>query len=160
MASPKELLAKLNAMEDRGFALAAPYLLLIIRLVVGYAMFRAGYGKLTNLDRTTYFFGEIIGLPAPKLNAIMVACAEMSGGLLFMCGLLTRFAAGMITVVLLVALLSYEVHREELGMLFKNPGAVVASAPVPYIITYLLVGISGPGRFSLDRLIFGQSGES
>lgn len=151
-----KLLTKLNAMEDRGFALAAPYILLVIRLVVGYAMFRTGYGKLTHLDGVEKFFGETIGLPAPRLNAMLVGSAELIGGLMLMCGLLTRTAVVMITAVLLVAILSYDLHREEIGMLFEKPGVVVASAPVPYLITYLLIGVTGPGRFSFDHLILGR----
>jgi putative oxidoreductase len=148
------VLVKLDSLAGRVFKSGSPFLLLVIRVLVGYAMFRSGYGKLTDIERTVGFF-DGLGLPAPEIHVYLVAGAEMLGGLLFMAGLLTRFSAAMITVVMVGALLLD--HRDELAKLFSAPYLVVAAAPMPYLITYLLVGITGPGRFSLDRMLFGTS---
>lgn len=152
----KQLVSKVNGISATIFERSGPYLLLLIRLVVGYAMFRNGYGKLTDLKSTEYFFGEIIGLPAPGFHAVIVGLAEAAGGLLLMAGLLTRASALMIAGVMLVALLSYKVHRAELGMIFEAPFKTVASAPMPYLISYLLFGIIGPGKLSVDHIVFGD----
>ena len=153
MANPKELFFKISALEDRFFALAAPYILLVIRLTVGYTMFRLGYGKITHLDVPTGLF-ERIGIPAPGFHAVVVSCCELVGGLLLMAGLFTRFAVIMISVIMLVAILS--VHRAEMAVFFSTPAVSMWAAPVLFLVVYLLIGVSGPGRFSLDHLLFGD----
>lgn len=46
-------------------------LLLLLRLWWGWSFFVTGKGKLLHLEQTAAFFGEL-GLPWPKLNAIIV----------------------------------------------------------------------------------------
>jgi putative oxidoreductase len=146
-------LGKLRALEDRLVAAAAPFLLLLLRLVFGYALLRTGWGKLNNLDGVTQFFTSL-GIPAPGLNAMVVATLEFAGGILLLLGLLTRTAAGVLIPVMLVALLT--AHREELAKIFENPGATVGAAPVPFLVAVIALALSGGGPFSLDRLISGR----
>jgi len=39
----------------------------------------AGYGKLTDLDSTAYWFGEYLGMPAPMLMAVLAGLTEFIG---------------------------------------------------------------------------------
>jgi putative oxidoreductase len=146
-------LGKLRALEDRLVGVAAPFLLLLLRVVFGYALLRTGWGKLNNLDGVTQFFASL-GIPAPGLNAVVVASLEFGGGILLLLGLLTRTAAGVLIPVMLVALAT--AHRGEMAQLFSNPGAAVAAAPVPFLVAVIALALSGAGPFSLDRLISGR----
>src|SRR5258708_17529875 len=66
-----------------------PVLLLVIRGWWGWSFFLTGKGKLLNLEKTTAFFTDL-GLPMPKLNAIMAGSTECFGGLLLLLGLGSR----------------------------------------------------------------------
>jgi putative oxidoreductase len=146
-------LGKLRALEGRAAGALAPIVLLVLRVVFGYGMLRAGWGKLGNLDQTAGFFAQL-GIPLPEVNAVVVAGLEFGGGILLLLGLLTRTAAGVLTPVMLVALLT--AHRAEVTQFFSNPGAAISASPVPYLVAILALGICGAGPFSLDRLISGR----
>jgi putative oxidoreductase len=153
MASNSGPLAKLRALEDRFIGAAAPFLLLLLRVVFGYAFLRTGWGKLNNLDGVTQFFASL-GIPLPGLNAVVVASLEFAGGILLLLGLLTRTTAGMLILVMLGALAT--AHRPEMAKLFSDPGAAVGAAPVPFLVAVIALALSGAGPFSLDRLISGR----
>ncbi len=153
MASNSRPLGKLRALEDRLIGVAAPFLLLLLRVVFGYALLRTGWGKLNNLESVTGFFASL-GIPAPGLNAVVVASLEFGGGVLLLLGLLTRTTAGVLIPVMLVALAT--AHRGELVQLVDNPGATVGAAPVPFLVALIALALSGAGPFSLDRLISGR----
>lgn len=151
---PAGALGKLRALEDRLVGALAPYLLLLVRFVFGYGLMRAGLGKLQNLEAITGFFASL-GIPAPGINAAVVGGLELVGGALLMLGLFTRTTAGVLVVVLLVALAT--AHGGEVGQFFKDPGAAIAAAPVAFLAALIGLGVAGGGRFSLDALISGRS---
>jgi putative oxidoreductase len=153
MASNSGPLGRLRALEDRLIGVAAPFLLLLLRVVFGYALLRTGWGKLNNLESVTGFFTSL-GIPAPGLNAVVVASLEFGGGILLLLGLLARTTAGVLIPVMLVALAT--AHRGELAQFVGNPGATVGAAPVPFLVALIALALSGAGPFSLDRLISGR----
>jgi putative oxidoreductase len=130
---------------------AEPYVFLALRILFGYAIFRAGWGKLTHLDQVAGFFGHL-GIPAPEATAVLVGLCEAAGGLLIMAGLLTRIASSVLVVVLAVAAVT--AHRAELAELFSDPSKVVGAAPIPFLAMFLVFAIVGPGRFSVDHALF------
>ena len=141
-----------------GAARAAALLLviaaLLTRLVVGWAFYEAGHGKLENPERTIGFFSGL-GIPMPEMSAAFVSRLEYYGGLLLVLGLLTRVIAALLSSTMVVALLT--AHREEvlgaLKMAEDAPG-VMDIAPLPFLIPLLwLIGF-GPGPLSLDALLF------
>jgi putative oxidoreductase len=141
-------LGRTSALQRKVASAAEPYVLLALRILFGYAIFRAGWGKLTHLDQVTSFFG----LPAPKATAALVGFCEAAGGLLIMAGLFTRIASSVLVVVLAVAALV--AHQAELAQLFSDPGKVVRAAPIPFLAMFLVFAIVGPGRFSVDHALF------
>lgn len=151
---PAGALGKLRALEDRLVGALAPFLLLLLRFVFGYGLMRAGLGKLQNLEAITGFFASL-GIPAPGINAAVVGGLELVGGALLMLGLFTRTTAGVLVVVLLVALAT--AHGGEVGQFFKDPGVAIAAAPVAFLAALIGLGVAGGGRFSLDALIAGRS---
>ncbi|MDY6978661.1 MAG: DoxX family protein [Pseudomonadota bacterium] len=66
---------------------------LLLRLFLAPIFILAGYGKLSALDNTAYYFGEILGLPAPMLMALLAGAAEFFGGIAILIGLATRWFA-------------------------------------------------------------------
>ncbi len=135
-----------RAIEAAGGGLQ-PALLLAVRLYWGWGFFQTGWGKLTNLERTTEFFAGL-GLPLPALNAALAGAVEAGGGLLLVAGLGARLASVPLAGTMLVAYAT--AHREELGQLFSAPDKVTEAAPFLFLLASLLVLAFGPGRWSAD----------
>ncbi len=129
---------------------AQPAVLLTLRLVFGYGLFRAGLGKLQNFDQVVGFFAGL-GLPAAQLNAGLVSGFELVGGLLLLAGLATRVIAVPLLVILAVAMVT--AHRPELGAFITDPGTFIAAAPVPFIAALIALLGFGPGQWSVDALL-------
>lgn len=122
-------------------------LLLAIRLYWGWQFFQTGKGKLMNLDNTTGFFIEL-GIPFPKLNAIIAGSTECFGGLLLLVGLASRLTVLPLILTMIVAYLTAD--REKLTGIFDDPDAFVTAAPFLFLFAALIVFTFGPGRFSAD----------
>ena len=60
----------------------------------------AGWGKLESLDSTAYYFGDILGLPAPMLMAILAGLTEFVGGI----GLLLGFALRLLAIPMMITM--------------------------------------------------------
>jgi len=125
--------------------------LLVLRLVVGLTLAAHGTQKLfgwfggPGLQGTRGWLGGM-GFRMPSLMALMVAVCETSG-LLFALGLVTPLAALLMASAMVVAIGS--VHWRN-GFFNMSQGYEfnLALLAVP-----VAVAPTGPGRFSLDRLI-------
>jgi putative oxidoreductase len=145
------LLSKVNSLlATIGRFLQCP-VLLIIRLYWGWQFFVTGRAHLENLDRTTTFF-KSLGIPLPHLNAMMAGSTEMVGGLLLLSGLLSRFAAFALTVVMCVAFWTGD--RESLNAIFSNTDKFLGSDTFPFLFASVLVFCFGPGKIALDTFVF------
>ncbi len=129
-------------------------LLLVIRLYWGIAFARTGWGKLMNLDRTAGYF-ESLHIPMPKLNAIMAGSTECFGGALLAIGLFARPASIPLLGTMFVAY--YTADREALMAITSDPDKFVSAAPFLFLLASLIVLVFGPGKLSLDALIFRKS---
>ena len=101
-----------------------------------------GYG----LEATGQFFQDQLGFANGYLAALGAGGVEFFGGLLLALGLLTRFAAGAIFVMLAVAA---TVHLGA-GFFWTEGGW---EFPVFWAIVAGSYAIKGGGRYSVDRLI-------
>jgi len=116
-----------------------------LRVATGLLVLTHGIPKLNNLlGPGPVQFGDPIGLGGlPSL--ILVTFAEVLCSILIMAGLLTRLSAIPLIidfiVIVFVVKAGQEVSEKEL--------------PLFYMIVYISVLLTGPGGFSLDRLIFG-----
>lgn len=126
-----------------------PVLLLVIRGWWGWSFFLTGKGKLLHLEQPTAFFTQL-GIPAPKLNAILAGSVECFGGLLLLLGLFSRVASVPLIVTMLVAYATAE--KEALHALFSDPDKFTAATPFPFLLACLIVLAFGPGKLSLDAL--------
>ena len=127
------------------------YVLLLLRVVVGGTMFSHGAQKLFGwfgghgLRGTAGFF-EVLGWRMPLAMAFLAGLAETSG-VAFALGLLTPLAALGIAVVMLNAI--FVVHWRN-GFFNSNGGV---EFPLTLATVAVAVAATGPGRFSIDRLI-------
>lgn len=128
---------------------AASTALLVLRLIVGAAFVLHGAGKIVNP------FGWM-GPEAtiPGFFQLLAALSEFGGGIAWILGLLTPLAALGIGCTMTVAVYTHLIVR---GDPFVNPtgGPGYELALVFWGVALLLL-LLGPGRFSLDRAIFGE----
>jgi putative oxidoreductase len=125
------------------------FALLVARLIVAYGFYGPAMMKWSNMKGVAEWFGSL-GIPFPTLNAYMAATTEITGVVLLTLGLFTRLISIPMIVVMIVAIVTVHLHN---GFSCGNNGFEI---PLYYMI-FLLIFIShGAGRFSLDRLIFGD----
>ncbi len=123
--------------------------LLVLRVILGVIM--AAHG-LQKLQRGRAEFGrtalDSLGVPAPELMGYVVAFAELGGGILLILGLLTRIAALLLTVDLIVAILLVKV---KVGLIAEEGAG--AELDLALIAGFVALVLMGAGALSLDRLI-------
>jgi putative oxidoreductase len=129
-----------------GASRAADFGLLLLRLAGGLSLALAhGLGKFPPSARFVERVGGM-GFPAPELFAWLAALAELGGGILLALGLLTRPAAALVAGnMLVVALVAHA------GDPFGD-----REKPVLFAAIALTILLKGPGRYSLDALLFGR----
>lgn len=127
-----------------------PFVLLVLRLIIGYGFLRSGYLKITHLEQTTKFFANI-GIPMPEINAMVSSVFEMVCGTAVMLGLATRVASAIGIFILLVAIVTN--HLDQVSKLFSEPGVFIVAAPIPYMMLFLMFISVGPGKLSLDQVL-------
>jgi putative oxidoreductase len=143
--------------EIRVVTYAQPALLFLLRLYFGYGFFKAGLGKLQNIDSTAEYFAGL-DIPLATLNAYLAGTTECYGGLLLLLGAASRVVTIPLIFTMLVAYATQ--HIDELRPLWTlkddasyNPASFFKAAPFPYLVTALLVLFFGPGAFSIDGLL-------
>ena len=127
------------------------YGILFLRLIVGSVLFAHGAQKLFGWwggpgpRGTAGFFGSL-GFRPPLAMALVAASSELSGAL-FAFGLLTPFAALAMASVMVVAV----------GAMHWKNGFWAGKGGFEFNLvlwaTAVAVAATGPGRFSLDRLL-------
>ena len=125
---------------------------LLTRLVVGFAFYDSGGGKLGNMENTVNFFTDL-GIPFPELNAAFVARLEYYGGILLLLGALTRIVALLLSSTMIVALLTAD--RDTLAGALTRSSEVGLSDVAPFVLGVLLswLVIRGAGAVSVDALL-------
>jgi putative oxidoreductase len=122
--------------------------LLLLRLVMGTAFVLHGWPKIQS---PFGWMGPEAPMPAVLLG--LAALAEFGGGLALIVGLLTRLASLGIASVMVVALAT--VHLPHGDPFVGKPGGSSYELAAVYLACAILFLILGPGRFSLDALLFG-----
>jgi len=125
----------------------------VARLTLGVLFMSTGWGKVHSLAKVTAFFTEL-GIPAPGLNAHVVSFVELFGGALLCLGLASRLAAVPLMVSMLVAIVTAQ--RDQVHGLPDLFGLVEWT----YFALLLWVALAGPGKLSLDHLLFGPKTRS
>jgi putative oxidoreductase len=126
--------------------------LLLLRLVVGAAFMLHGWPKIQN---PTGWMGAEAPVPAALQAA--AAIAEFAGGAALIVGLLTRLAAIMLGVTMAVA--AGMVHISQGHPFVGKPGDPSWELAAVYFACAVLFLLAGPGRLSLDAVLFGRGRE-
>ena len=119
---------------------------LAARIVVGWVFLWTGWTKLHVLPAMIENFRGW-GIPAPEILAPFVSGMEFVGGLLLLAGLLTRFVAVPMMIIMVVAVFAAkwaDVDSLEMLLGFEE---------VAYFVLFAWLAIAGPGPASLDRLV-------
>lgn len=133
----------------RNFPIEVDGALLLLRLVVGAAFIFHGMGKIQN---PMAWMGP--DSPVPGIFQLLASISEFGGGIALILGLLTRLGALGIAFTMLVAVYT---HVNVIGDPFVNPmGGGAYELAATFLCVALLFVAAGPGRFSLDRKIFGS----
>ncbi len=126
----------------------ADFALLLLRVVAGVAFMLHGWGKIQNP------FGWMgPDAFAPGVFQALAALSEFGGGLALVIGLLTPLASLGIASTMAVAFFFHAVVRND-PFVAKGGGSSYELAVVYFCIAVLLIAM-GPGRLSLDRMLFG-----
>lgn len=124
---------------------------LAVRITVGVVFMGTGWTKLQNLPGIVRNFAAL-GIPAPEILTPFVSGVEFVGGILLLAGLLTRFAAVPLMIVMVVAVISAklgDVDGLETFLGFEE---------VSYFVMFAWLAIAGPGPVSIDHFILKAAG--
>jgi putative oxidoreductase len=137
--------------------------ILIIRLMAGSVFFWEGILKFVYVNQGVGRFTKL-GFPFPDTTAHVIATGEIIGGLFIIFGLFSRITAFYFMIQMMVAVLSTKIDlyfgRSPLPMPPAPPKmgiwAVLHEIRSDYaqILTCLFLFIEGPGRRSLDFMIY------
>jgi putative oxidoreductase len=127
-----------------------PWGAFFLRLVLGVAMIYHGYDKVipsggfhggNAYNAIEHHSRFVAGLGLPYWMGIVSALSEFLGGILILLGLLTRLAAFLITINMLVAVVLVTRHHGYAGSEYALALTVIA----------LMLFFYGAGTLSLDR---------
>lgn len=118
--------------------------LLVLRVAIGSAMLLGhGWAKLSGYQQKVEQFPDPLGMGS-QVTLVLAIFAEVGCSILLIAGLLTRLAAIPLACMMTVAV--FMVHRADPWSV-KEPAAL-------YLIAFVVLILSGPGRFSLDAFWF------
>src|SRR5688572_17373514 len=126
--------------------------LLLLRLVMGVAFILHGWPKIQNPFGWMNAMG---GSSIPSWLQGVAAFAEFGGGIALILGLLTPIAAFGLVCQMVAALLIVHLPQGH-SFVASAPGQSSYELPLVYLVMALSLIVLGPGKLSVDALIFGR----
>ena len=125
---------------------------LIPRLITGLVFLSEGIQKFLYPDIVGVGRFVKIGFENPEFLAYFVAVFEIICGLMLLAGFLTRFSAVPLLIIMFTALITTKVSI----LIDQGFWFMAHAARTDFAMTMLLIFIIiyGPGKFSIDYLIF------
>ena len=117
------------------------FLILFVRLFFGALFIMHGLDKLSNFNVPSDTYPSVLGLGSYTTLMITIFC-EFACSLFLMAGLVTRIV--LIPMMAAMAVAVFDVHD---GMMPEGELALI------YLIVFLVLFMTGPGRYSVDYLI-------
>ena len=120
------------------------YALLFLRVSVSLLMLTHGVTKLLNFfDLAPLQFPDPLGI-GPELSIILAILAEVVCSILLILGLWTRAVLIPLIVTMFIAIFMVHLHHD----------LATKELTIIYLIVYIFLMITGPGKFSLDYKIY------
>ena len=120
---------------------AVSFLLLLIRLFFGILFFMHGLDKLTNFNELSFTFPSVLGFGSYMTLMVAIFC-EFACSMFLITGLMTRIL--LIPMILSMAVAFFDIHD---AMMPEGELSLI------YLIIFLGLFLTGPGRYSVDYLI-------
>ena len=122
--------------------------LLFLRLIVGIAFVLHGWGKIQNP-----FSWMPPDSGVPSIFQFLAALSEFGGGIALIFGLLTHIAMLGLAFTMLIATVMHAVVMQD--PFVNMTGGKSFEPALGYLGIATLIFAMGPGKFSLDKIIFG-----
>ena len=126
--------------------------LLLLRIVAGLAFMFHGWGKIKN---PMGWMGENANIPG--ILQALAAISEFGGGLAWILGALTPLASFGLACTMAVAAYTHAFVLKD-PFVGKGPSGGSYELASVYFCVALLLVLAGPGRFSLDNILFRGKG--
>ena len=142
--SLKSRVLTLSHSAARGLQVLAPSVDLLIRVLVASAFFKSGLTKIASWNSTVSLFQNEYAVPLlpPEVAALLGTSVELFFPVVLVLGLGSRFAAAVLFVFNIVAVISY-----------PDLGEVGLRDHQTWGLLLLVTLLHGPGKLSLDHLI-------
>jgi putative oxidoreductase len=127
----------------------------ILRVILGFLFAAHGWQKFNEwtIAGTQAAFAKM-GVPAAEIAAPAVAVLELGGGIALILGVLTRVVAVLLALDMLGALI----------LVHASAGVYAATGGYELVLLLaaaaLSVALTGAGRISVDRALFGRRADS
>lgn len=118
--------------------------LLIFRAGVGLMMLTHGYPKFQRVISGEYSFGDPLGLGV-EISLILAVFAEFFCSILLVLGLVSRYA--LVPLIIMMSVAAFIVHGDD-------PFGTQEKSAL-YLLCFVVLLIAGPGKYSLDKKLFG-----
>ena len=129
------------------------YAILLVRVSLGLFFAVSGANKLLVASRTEAMYETLVKarVPLPHAMTYFVSAVEFAGGCLLAVGLLSSLAGIALLVDMLVAILTTKLSTMPKGLSPLNwLGDFLYLPEVLYVLFFIWLICSGPGRFSVD----------
>lgn len=124
--------------------------LLLVRLVMGLAFVLHGWPKIQN---PMGWMNAMGGSSVPSFLQALAALAEFGGGIALVVGFLTPIAAFGLVCQMIGALILAHIPQ---GHPFVSQGGPSYELPLLYLVMAILLIALGPGKWSIDALLFAR----
>ena len=116
-------------------------LILALRVFFGILFFSHGLDKMINFNELSYTYPSVLGLGSYMTLMVSIFC-EFACSLFLIAGLLVRITV--IPMIASMAVAFFDIHD---GMFPAGELSLI------YMILFVILYITGPGRYSVDYLI-------
>ena len=116
-------------------------LILLLRIVFGVLFFTHGLDKMMNFTELVNVYPSVLGFGSYMTRMVTIFC-EFCCSLFLIAGLIVRIMT--VPMIVAMAVAFFDIH----DALFPE-----GELSLIYLIVFLILFITGPGRFSVDYLI-------
>ena len=143
----RTFLTELHALEWIG--------ILVARLAVGLLFFLSGRSKLFVPERREQMRETLVAarVPFPEFNTLLVSTVEFVFGLFLILGALTPITCAMLGCVMIMAIATIAIRNIKATSPLGWLSEFLYLPEVLYLVILFWLFLSGPGWFSIDRLI-------